>query len=122
MRLAPDIAIQKWLEALDDLPQSFDWDRGNREKTGKHGLGPEEVESLLRAPMVFAGRIIEPFHAEPRWLLLGRSASGRRVALIFTRRGERLRPISCRPMRRKEREIYEEALQQEAGTNGSGGP
>jgi uncharacterized DUF497 family protein len=30
--------------------------------------------------------------------------------LVFTRRGDRLRPISCRPMRRTERQVYEEAI------------
>ena len=53
------------------------------------------------------GRIVEPAHDEPRWLLLDTLASGREVALIFTRRGDLLRPISCRSMRKKEKESYE---------------
>jgi uncharacterized DUF497 family protein len=56
-----------------------------------------------------AGSIIEPAHDEPHWLLLGETNAGRRLALIFTRRGEMLRPISCRPMRRNERRLYDEA-------------
>ena len=47
--------------------------------------------------------------AEPRWLLLGETDAGRQLTLIFTRRGNRIRPISCRPMRRNERRLYEEA-------------
>ena len=42
--------------------------------------------------------------------LAGKDGGGRRLALIFTRRGDRLRPVSARPMRRKEREVYEEAI------------
>ena len=37
----------------------------------------------------------------------------RLLALIFTRRGEQLRPISCRPMRRNERTLYEEACKED---------
>jgi hypothetical protein len=45
--------------------------------------------------------------------MTGEDAAGRRLALIFTRRGDRLRPISCRAMRPKERALYEEARRQE---------
>jgi uncharacterized DUF497 family protein len=63
---------------------------------------------MLRGPLFFAGRIIEPVHAERRYLVLG-VAGGRGAALVFTRRGELLRPISCRAMREKERAIYDAA-------------
>jgi uncharacterized DUF497 family protein len=52
-------------------------------------------------------------HEELRGLLLGQDVTGRRLTLIFTRRGSRLRPVSCRAMRRDERKIYEEAIEQE---------
>ncbi len=68
---------------------------------------------MLARTMVFAGRIVQAEHAEPRWLVLGEDSRGRRLALIFTRRSEQLRPISCRPMRTKERRLYEEAIAQE---------
>ena len=54
----------------------------------------------------------EPAHGEPRWLVLGEDAAGRRLALVFTRRGNRLRPISCRAMRGKEKALYEKARRQ----------
>jgi len=61
---------------------------------------------MLRHPALFAGRIAEPAHEEARWLLLGIDDGGRALALVFTRRGRRLRPVSCRPMRRNERRLY----------------
>jgi uncharacterized DUF497 family protein len=76
-------------------------------------FAPEEVEAILRSPLLFAGRIVEPEHDEPRWLALGESDRGRRLALIFTRRGAHVRAISCRPMRRNERKLYEEAIRTE---------
>src|SRR5690349_10198130 len=109
MRLVPDAETASWLESLAGRGAEFDWDAGNRTKNRKHGLSSKEVESVLQSEVVFAGRIIEPAHDEPRWILLGRTSTGRRVALIFTRRGDRLRPISCRSMRPRERSFYDEA-------------
>jgi uncharacterized DUF497 family protein len=40
---------------------------------------------------------------------VGETDTGRRLALIFTRRDEKLRPITCRAMRRNERRFYDEA-------------
>ena len=59
------------------------------------------------APVLFAGRILEPAHDELRYLLLGVTSGGRRAALVFARRGDKLRPISCRAMRKKEKEAYD---------------
>ena len=110
MRLEADAGAVRWLEGLEGRPDDFDWDAGNRTKILKHEVNLADVEALLAHPILFAGRIVEPAHEEPRWLLLGIDESGRHLALIFTRRGIRLRPISCRPMRRNERRMYEEAV------------
>jgi uncharacterized DUF497 family protein len=110
MRFADDGDAAAWLGALDGRPANFDWDTGNRTKSRKHRVDAEHVEALLRHPVLLAGRIAEPHHDEPRWLLLGRDGKGRRLALIFSRRGDLLRAISCRPMRRTERQIYEKAI------------
>jgi uncharacterized DUF497 family protein len=110
MRLVDDRGAASWLDQLAGSRDDFEWDSGNRVKNRKHGVEAEDVESMFHFPIVFAGRIAEPACDEPRWLLLGRSGDGRHLALIFTRRGNRVRPISCRPMRRGERKIYEEAV------------
>jgi len=110
MRLEADAGAARWLEGLEGRLDDFDWDAGNRTKILKHEVNLADVEALLAHPILFAGRIVEPAHDEPRWLLLGIDASGRHLALIFTRRGIRLRPISCRPMRRNERRMYEEEV------------
>jgi uncharacterized DUF497 family protein len=74
---------------------------------------PGDIRALIGRDFYFAGRIVEPAHTELRWLALGEDAAGRRLASVFTRRGDRLRPISCRAMRPKERALYEEASQEE---------
>ncbi|HET7855419.1 MAG TPA: BrnT family toxin, partial [Gaiellaceae bacterium] len=75
----------------------------------KHGFRMADVESLLDAAVVFGGRIVEPVHDEDRYLLLGVTSGGRHAALVFTRRGDKLRPLSCRAMRKREREVYDAA-------------
>ena len=101
---APDIA-----EWLGTRPQ-MEWDAGNSTKSQtKHGSSTADVESILEAAVLFAGRIIEPAYDKPRYLLLGVTSGGRHAALIFTRRGDKLRPISCRAMRKREKEAYDAA-------------
>lgn len=113
MQLVPDPAAERWLLMMTGASEELEWDRGNLTKHRKHDVALGDVEALIARDFYFAGRIVEPVHAEPRWLALGENARGRRLALVFTRRGNRLRPISCRPMRRKERALYEKARRQE---------
>src|SRR6266550_3687236 len=113
MKLAADPATETWLLGLTGADHEFDWDSGNLTKNRKHGVEPRDVEALIGGDFYFAGRIVEPVHSEPRWLALGEDATGRRLSLVFTRRGTRLRAISCRAMRRKEEALYEEARRQE---------
>ena len=109
MKLVPEVGLDDWLAGIEGEPDEFDWDPGNRGKGQKHAVEPSEVESLFHRTVFLAGRIVEPAHDEPRWLLLGETDTGRRLALIFTRRKEKLRPITCRAMRRTERRQYDEA-------------
>jgi uncharacterized protein len=107
MELADDPATAEWVAALAG-PEALEWDRGNSIKSEvKHGFAIADVESIFAGPVLFAGRIVEPANSEPRYLLLGVTADGRHAALVFTRRGEKLRPISCRAMRRGEKERYD---------------
>ena len=109
MTLVDDPEIAAWVEALAGV-QAFEWDRGNRTKSEvKHGFSVADVESIFASPVLFARRIVEPASSEKRYLLLGVTADGRYAAVVFTRRGEKLRPISCRAMRRKEKETYDAA-------------
>ena len=110
MRLVDDSEAAMWLNGLAGEPDDVEWDEGNRTKHHKHNVATGDVEAMFQHPILFGGRIIEPAHEETRWLALGQDDRGRRLTLIFTRRGDRVRPISCRPMRRKERKLYEEAV------------
>ena len=101
---APDIA--EWLGRRPKM----EWDAGNSTKSQtKHGFRTADVESILDAAVLFAGRIVEPAHDEARYLLLGVTSGGHHAALVFTCRGDKLWPISCRAMRKKEKEAYDAA-------------
>ena len=106
MKLVAEPETAAWLASAPTI----EWDEGNSTKSEtKHGFHTADVESIFNGPVLFAGRIVEPEHEEARYLLLGITAGGRRAALIFARRGDKLRPISCRAMRRKEKEAYDAA-------------
>lgn len=109
MRLEPDAAVEAWLREMVLDEDAFDWDEGNEGKNAKHGVTPEEVEELLdKGVYGFVGRIVDARLSEWRGLILSRTRGGRLLALIFTVRGARIRPISCRPMRESERRMYAE--------------
>jgi uncharacterized DUF497 family protein len=107
VKLVADEEIAVWLA---ERP-AFQWDAGNSTKSEvKHGHSAQEIESMIDGITLLAGRITEPDRDEPRWLLLGTSAAGAPLALVFARRGNSLRPISCRAMRKSERRLYGKAV------------
>lgn len=111
MKTIMDMEMAVWLRDSISGPDGFDWDDGNEHKNAKHGVTREDVESIIDwQKNLFMGRIIEPKHSEWRGILLGITDKGRMLSLIFTRRGNKLRPISCRPMRSEERRLYEEKI------------
>ncbi|MBP0617991.1 BrnT family toxin [Jiella mangrovi] len=91
---------------FDDI----EWDEGNRDKCGKHGVPIADTEYALRAtPMIFED--LTHSTQERRYRAIGRSVSGRPIFVVFTlrRRGDTsyARPISARYMHSKEVRTYE---------------
>jgi uncharacterized DUF497 family protein len=114
MRFVPDESTASWLEDFSPDPDHFDWDKGNIDKNLKHGISSGEIESLFSGlDYVFFGQIVEPIHSEWRGLIVGETATGKYVSLVFTRRGDRLRPISYRATRLSERRRYEKEKNKE---------
>ena len=93
-------------EFLADLG-GFEWDAGNSDKNWRnHEVRQAEAEqALLNRPVVFATDV-EHSRTEARFFTLGRTDSGRLLAIVFTTRGTRVRVISARPMSRAERRAY----------------
>jgi len=90
----------------------FDWDDGNRGKSAdRHAVTAGEAEQpFFQEPFLVAHDAAHS-QTEERFFALGQSASGRRLFLVFTFRGDRIRVISARDMNRRERGVYEQAQQ-----------
>jgi len=86
----------------------FDWDEGNRDKNLNHGVQNWECEQVFfNEPLIILN---DPKHsiAEERSAAFGRTEGGRRLVVIFTMRGSKVRVISARDMNKKERQFYED--------------
>ena len=97
------------LEQLLASLEGFQWDEGNADKSWRrHRVSQLEAEQVFfNQPIVVpaaAGRDVEQ-----RFFVLGRSDSGRELAIVFTTRGKLVRVISARPMSRRERRVYAQA-------------
>ena len=96
------------IQKMADKTVGFDWDKGNLEKSWlKHGVRQNESEAVFvdRESIVSE----DPKHSqiEKRWLLLGKTKQGKYLAVVFTKRQNKIRVISARPMNQKERRLYE---------------
>ena len=87
--------------------EGFEWDEGNSDKNWQnHEVRQAEAEQvLLNRPVVFAADL-KHSQTERRFFTLGRTDSGRHLAIIFTARRNRVRVISARPKSRAERRAY----------------
>lgn len=88
--------------------EGFDWDRGNTEKNLKHGVEQLEIEQVFFSPPSVVFPDDRHSSGESRWMLFGKTFSGRHLVVVFTLRNSLIRPISARPMNRKEVQFYEE--------------
>ena len=101
-----------WLEETSHF--EFDWDEGNQTKSAaKHDATTAETEEVfhlgLTAPL---GEQISPQVKEERLGVVGTTASGRILCIVFVIRAGKVRPISTRPAKRNERKYYEDYLRE----------
>ena len=89
----------------------FEWDGWKAEENErKHGVSFDEAGTVFYDSLARS----QPDHehstaAEQRFLMLGKSASGRLLVVAYAERGAKLRIISARRATRSEREDYEES-------------
>ncbi|MBI3956181.1 BrnT family toxin [Candidatus Gottesmanbacteria bacterium] len=87
---------------------SFDWDEGNLDKSRrKHGVTPEEAESVFSDEEGFVLPDERHSDQEERQVLFGKSDRQRHLFVVFTIRDSTVRIISARGMHRKEIVKYE---------------
>ena len=86
---------------------AFEWDSNKGEANKeKHGISFEDAIELFDAPFLTSRA---ERSGEIRWVALGR-AQGRVIAVIYTEREGRIRIISARMARTKEREIHQQRI------------
>ena len=91
---------------INNQVSGFQWDKGNRAKCQKHGLAIETIEELFSSGVII---LPDGGHSlnEKRYRAIGKDFERRPVFVVFTIRGDELRPISARYMHQKEVEAYE---------------
>ena len=89
------------------MHMDIEWDSDKASSNlKKHGVGFEEATSALLDPSALAQEDSESVQ-EARWILIGTSAKGRLLTVVYTlRNAERIRLISARKATRKEAEHY----------------
>lgn len=85
----------------------FEWDEGNSGKNWKkHRVSDGECEQVFFNAPLIAIPDVDHSKDEERILVLGKTESGRKLFVVCTVRGDRIRVISAREMTKREREAY----------------
>jgi uncharacterized DUF497 family protein len=93
------------------LVRGFDWDDGNRLKSAnKHSVSMAEAEQVFADSGLLLAEDVKHSQAEARYHAMGRTADGWPLHATFALRGNgtRVRVISARDMKRKERAVDEQ--------------
>lgn len=89
-------------------PIAFQWDKGNLAKNfEKHGVTPQEAEEVFANEPFITDEDIKHSSVEQRFYGLGRTKTNRKLFVAFTVRDKKVRVISIRDMKKKERLVYE---------------
>lgn len=90
-------------------PITIQWDDGNIEKNvKKHSVTIQETEELfLNEPFITIEDSKHSSGNEKRFQGLGKTKAHRKLFVAFTIRSRKIRVISVRDMKRKERAAYE---------------
>ncbi len=86
----------------------FDWDDGNIYKNEKkHGLKWQLIEEVFFNEPLLVLEDLKHSNNECRCFALGQTDDGIFLFVVFTKRVEKIRVISARPMNKKERIVYD---------------
>lgn len=106
--MADDVDLTKF--------NGFEWDDANREKNWiKHKVTWEESMEVFFNKPHFVQKDERHSQQEDRFSILGITNSGRRLAIVFTRRDSSIRIITARDQSKRER-LYFETLRRKGGT------
>jgi len=70
----------------------FDWDEHNERHLAQHGISRADAEDVLSGNHMLLEHQMEG--DEQRWIALGATRAGRILSIVFSVRGEAVRPIT----------------------------
>lgn len=80
----------------------FEWDEGNLEKNyKKHQITPKEAEEVFVSEESFYSEDIKHAQKEKRFILVGKTRTGKQLLVVYTVRDTKIRIISARRMHKK---------------------
>lgn len=92
-------------------PISFEWDKGNINKNLKeHNVADKEAEEVFSNKFSKIFKDIRHSQKEYRFVAYGTTNAGRKLTVVFTLRGQKIRVISARDQNKKERRAYEKEV------------
>jgi uncharacterized DUF497 family protein len=106
------VPLSTFRRYIGGMSLSVEWDPAKAEANlGKHGVSFEEAATVLGDLLSIT--LADPDHSqtEERFLLLGRSATGRFLLLSIAERADIVRIISARSMTPRERRAYEREIE-----------
>jgi uncharacterized DUF497 family protein len=83
----------------------YEWDDANRRHVLEHGVEPAEAEDALLDPRRVGAEAYRVAR-ELRWAALGATEDGRLLFVVFTRRRSRVRIVTARDAKPRERRRY----------------
>jgi uncharacterized DUF497 family protein len=88
---------------------TFEWDEGKaKENLKKHKVSFDEGKTIFSDPFLLTFPDFDSSENEERYVNIGLSAKDRVLVLIHTERQGKIRIISCRTAKVRERRHYEE--------------
>jgi uncharacterized DUF497 family protein len=99
------------VEAVKDI-KGFVWNKGNTDKNWeKHRVTNAECEEVFFDESKVLSKDILHSAEEERFIILGKARNERLLFVVFTVRREKIRVISARDTNKKERKLYEKAVE-----------
>jgi uncharacterized protein len=101
--------MPRWAAVLAVMRKFFEWDLEKAEHNRrKHGVSLPEAITVFRDPLAITLDDFVHSDVEQRYLLIGKSSSGRVLVVVHTEGGQRIRLISARPATSHEKRVYEQ--------------
>ncbi len=89
----------------------FDWDDANIDHIARHGLEPYEVEEALLDPDLLTVTAHKAT-TERRFAIIGASEAGRILFVVYTLRGDDIRPVTAREANATQKRRYRKEQKQ----------